>query len=603
MSRPRGRVTRVMRRRERDERGATAVFVALVLGTVLMLIAAFAIDLGMQRAGRRDMQAVADLVALDMGRLIDGRTRSEIEAGSAGKPSAATQLGWSVANNDDTAIGDGLSVTAYWVELETDGSYAQAGGVPVEVGPGQVPTGVVVRAAADVGFLFAGFTGVASGDVERRAVALAEESACFRLGSYAARLDTKSSALLDAILGDVLGGGVNLDVLSYTGIANADISLLDIALEMGLGSVDELLGANVNAGSLLIAAANVLQADGTSHADILNMVGVALGGLSINIGDLIDAEPGTSAAETVTVNALDLLASTVLIANGTNAIAVPNLDLNLPFLGTDAHGELTIIEKPRTKCGKRQSQVDTSQVALSLAGTLVSLPTVLGLSPTNVSTEIAVNVASARGTLTDIICGSETAADPSGMDVQVTSGVAGASATISLNFNGAATGSGPINGLLSGITRLLQMILAPIIRIEVSGSIVLRVQTADPTKTRTAEIRVPNNPPDWDVPVSTGSGDLGLKNATVEILSDNLTISAKSGGLLGGLVNVNLQPGEILAIINNLVAGLASSLVNPLVTALEDNLLDPLYDLLGLSLGGADVFGQRPSCSEPTLVG
>ena len=236
------------------------------------------------------------------------------------KPAAATQLGWSVANNDNDVIGSSLSVTAYWVELNDDGSYAQAGGVPVEVSSGGVPTGVVVRAASDVGFNFAGFTGVASSDVERTAVALSEESACFRLGSYAARLDSSSSALLDGILEGILGGGVNLDVLSYTGIANANVSLLDIALEMGLGSVDELLGTTVNAGTLLIAAANVLQADGTSNANILSLVAASLGGISINIADLISAEPGSGAAETVTINALDLLAGTVLIANGTNAI-------------------------------------------------------------------------------------------------------------------------------------------------------------------------------------------------------------------------------------------------------------------------------------------
>ena len=328
--------------------------VAILVSLVLLLVSAFAIDLGMQRAGRRDMQAVADMVALDMGRLIDGRTRGEIESGAGDKPAASAQLGWSVANNDNNTIGgyaDGHGVL---------GRGDEDGTIPGRrpPGPGRVryvPNGVVVIAGTDVAFAFAGVTGMPSGDVQRSAVATAEESACFSLGSYAARLDTSSSALLDPILEGILGGGVNLDVLSYTGLVGANVSLLDIALELGLGSVDELLSTSVTAGDLLIAAGNVLQADGTSHANILNLVGASLGGISIDLGDLVSAEPGSGAAETATINALDLLAGTVLIANGTNAISIPALTANLPLTGTNLTSSLSIIEKARTRCGKRGS--------------------------------------------------------------------------------------------------------------------------------------------------------------------------------------------------------------------------------------------------------
>lgn len=588
--------------RSRDERGAVAITTALVLSLVLVVVAAIAVDLGMQRSARRDMQAVADLVALDLGRLIDGRTRAEIESGAGGDPSAATQLSWSVANNSADAIGDDLEVTAYWVEVAEDGSFPEADGIPVQVAADAVPNGVVVLAGADVTFAFAGVTGVASGDVERAAVATAEESACFSIGSYAARLDTSSSALLDGILEGILGGGVDLDVLSYSGIAGANVRLLDVALQLGLGSVEELLSSNVNAGNLLIAAAEVLQADGTSHANILNLVAAQLGGLSLDVGELVSAEPGSGAAEVVTINALDLLAGAVLIANGTNAISVPGLTTNLPFAGTDMTSSLSIIEKARTRCGRRGSQAETAQVALNIGGTLVSLPTVLGLTPTNATTQIALNVASARGTLTDIICGSETPADPSGEDVQVTSGAVGASATIKLDFNGTASGSGPVNGLLSGITRLLQTILTPIVQITVSGSLEIKVETGESSTARTAQIRVPNHPPSWDDPVSTGSGDLGLSSTSYTVTSNDLVVSAKGQGLLG-LVNVNLEPGEITSIVDNLLRAVAGDVLNPLVTSINSNLLHPLYDVLGLSVGGADVFGQPPYCSNPSLVG
>ncbi|MGH9275543.1 MAG: pilus assembly protein TadG-related protein, partial [Acidimicrobiales bacterium] len=50
------------------DRGATLPIVALIL-PVLIIMTAFAVDLGRQRSSRRTMQARADIVALDMVRL------------------------------------------------------------------------------------------------------------------------------------------------------------------------------------------------------------------------------------------------------------------------------------------------------------------------------------------------------------------------------------------------------------------------------------------------------------------------------------------------------------------------------------------------------
>lgn len=573
------------RKRSQDERGTVAVMTALLVSLVLLFIAAFAIDLGVQRTARRDMQAVADIVALDMGRLIDGRTRAEIEAGSSTQPSAAEQLSWSVANNDENTVGDEPDVDAYWVEVAPDGSYPQAGGIPIQVGAGQAPNGVVVIAGASVGFAFGGVTGITSADVQRSAVAVAEESACFSIGSYAARLDTSSSALLNPILEGVLGGGINLDVLSYNGIVDADVSLLDLAIGLGLGSVDELLAANVNAGDLLIAAANVLQADGTSDVNVLNLVAAQLGGLTVSLGDLVSAEPGTGAAETATINALDLLAGTVLVANGSSALSIPELAANLPLTGTDLTTSLSIIEKARQRCGKRGGTADTAQVALSVGGTLASLPDVLGLTAA-ATADIGVNVASARGTLTDIICGSETAADPSGEDVQVTSGVVGASTSVTVDLSGNVLGA-----TVPGLDALASITL--------SGRVTLTAATGDPSTVRTAEIRVPNTPAEWGEAYPVGSGDLGLNTAQVDAdWESGPTVTVK---LLG--IPIVLNANQTAALLTDVLSALVSSVVDPLLTAVNDSLLRPLFDLLGLNVGGADVFGQRPYCSHPSLVG
>ncbi|PWN01753.1 hypothetical protein DJ010_17120 [Nocardioides silvaticus] len=569
-----------------EERGATAILTAVVVSLVLFAVGAIVIDIGTQRSARRDMQAVADVVALDLARQLDGRTAAEIQGGDPSLQALANQ---SAARNDD-AIGDEVEVNPILGEISSDGSF-------VTVGGGEVPTAVKVEAHADVGFGIGSSLGLASGAANRAAVATADESACFSIGSYAARLDSSSSALLNAILGGILGGGVNLDVLSYSGIANANLSLLDLAVQLGLGSVDELVASNITAGDLLVAAAQVLAADGVADANVLSLVGASIGGLSIAISDLISLESGAGAAATATINALDLLAGTVLIANGTNAIAIPALTTSLPFAGTNLTSTVTLIEKARTRCGKRGGSADTAQVALGISGSLVSIPGILGLNPTNVTTDIGLTVASARGVLTDIICGSETEGDPSGLDIRVTSGAVGAKVSLTLDFNGTASGAGPINGLISGLTRLITGLLRPILSIEIRGRLTVEATTGDPSEVRPAQIRVP--PHEWGQGVSTGSGELGLTSTNPTVTSSPpLSITARS---LLGTVNLSLQ--EETGIIDNLVKQVANTVLNPLVTAINNSLLHPLYDILGLSVGGADVFGQRPSCSNPRLVG
>ncbi len=60
----------------RGDRGAVLPLVAIVL-PVLILLTAFAVDLGRQRASRRTMQARADVIALDLARLMDGRIKNK----------------------------------------------------------------------------------------------------------------------------------------------------------------------------------------------------------------------------------------------------------------------------------------------------------------------------------------------------------------------------------------------------------------------------------------------------------------------------------------------------------------------------------------------
>ena len=106
------------RRRGHDERGVVAILIAIITCFTVIPLAAYAVDIGVQRVARRDAQAVADLVALDLARQLDGRTYGAIQpglqalanksaarnAGGAGAPTVVAVLGtvdrtkWSSAN-------------------------------------------------------------------------------------------------------------------------------------------------------------------------------------------------------------------------------------------------------------------------------------------------------------------------------------------------------------------------------------------------------------------------------------------------------------------------------------------------------------------------
>src|SRR4051794_22768234 len=98
--------------RRRGDRGAVTLFV-VILVPVLITASAIVIDIGMQRVTRRDLQALADVVALDLAREITGgRTQAALApAGDFSNPTSAVSR--SVARNDDV-LGTDLQVDVDW---------------------------------------------------------------------------------------------------------------------------------------------------------------------------------------------------------------------------------------------------------------------------------------------------------------------------------------------------------------------------------------------------------------------------------------------------------------------------------------------------------
>ncbi|HYF74097.1 MAG TPA: pilus assembly protein TadG-related protein, partial [Nocardioides sp.] len=415
--------------RRRDERGAVLPFVAVSL-TLVIAMAAFAVDLGMQRVVRRDMQALADVVALDLSRLVNGRTAAQIEAGYNGFPTISTELARSVARNGDT-LGDAPVVAYKLVRLDAaTGQLETSGGTVRALAGAEVPNAVWVEARGSVDFAFA--TG--SGGATRTAVAQPSPSACFRLGSYAAGVDTEDATLLNALLTSLLGTSVNLSLASYQALAGAELGVLDLVAvdSLNVGTFEELMALDgLTVAQLVTATAAALQNDGGDAVAVSALESIALhaiGPTTVGFADLLSIATGDTAALAAELNVLDLVTAAAFAANGGHVLTAPSIGLLLPSLGTVTTSTLTIGNAPTTACGSEGvATARTGQASVALGGTLADLPVDVGVFDLTARTTVSANLmlATADGLLTDIVCGDATAVtNAEGIDVQVSSAVA-----------------------------------------------------------------------------------------------------------------------------------------------------------------------------------
>jgi uncharacterized membrane protein len=321
----------------RRDRGAVLPIVALVL-PVLILMTAFAVDLGRQRSLRRDMQAGADVIALDLTRIIPVAQT---------QPTAAetlTALNASLTRN-------GMSTVTAFANEETDGVKVQWGTWTPPTSGDQCPRTIVtappdcfaagtlpvnavrVTLSDELDYFFQPGTGRAT----RSAIAALgdEPSAEFLMGSTLVSMNPASNAILGQVLNSV---APNASLIGYQGLANAQVTLGDLALALGAGSVDELMGMTVTYEDLVVASADALQAQGGSAAGVTaldQLVGLGIQDVDVQMGDLLGAgNMSTDAGLDSRVSIPQLLLAGVGIADGTHTITIPGTSLSIPGLAS-----------------------------------------------------------------------------------------------------------------------------------------------------------------------------------------------------------------------------------------------------------------------------
>lgn len=582
--------------RPRDERGAVVLVAALAM-TLLLIVAALVADIGLQRVARSDMQAVADVVALDLSRELDGRTAAVLEPLM---PALAAQ---SRARNA-TSVGAQAVVTPTLGKLDDTGGF-------VPVSGGTPPSAVRVVASTDVPFAFAGVTGADSGSASRSAVATSSAGACLKVGSYAARLDAAQSALLNPVLSGLLGSAVDLDLVSYNGLAASSITLLELVRVggLGVGTVDELLALpGLEVGSLIVATANVLQSQGkTSEAAVLRRLSVSAATPTIRVANLIQAAPSEASALTAQFNVLDLLVGSAQVANRSTAIAIPDLGITLGGLRVGA--TLSVIEGPVTACGGAGTVARTSQVRLeipvSVPGRTVNIAGLgtVTIAPTTLTMRVDLGRAEAR--LASVACA---AGGPTSLDVSVASSVVGGVSVIgSVGVKGTdigvLTGTDLLSVLLNSLgLRLTDLLSAPSLSFDTS----LTVGSSTASVPFSGQLTLPL-PGSYTTPVGASSGIVLTPLSSTTTASAGLAITYRPLLPLGGPTRTTavVSGDPLFNSVLGLVDGyLLTTVLNPILADLQTTVVGPLSDLLGLRIAGADVFAvPTPNCSSPVLRG
>lgn len=543
-------------RRKRGEEGAVVPMVAIFL-TVLITMSAFAVDLGMQRVARRDMQALADVIALDMVRQLDGRSHAVIKAANGWQSGLRSSMynnlrstGVQYADISSQQHQEKLTATVAGepLEVEVEMGYLGASGGFTSVPYPTVPTAVRVTASTNVDFSFA----PGSGGASRSAVAVVDPQSCMRLGTSVLDLHTEDSALLNAVLGDVLGGSVGLSAISYEGLAQAQVGLQDLAVELGAGTADQLLASSVSLNTFYVAVVDALRNDGDPsndgvidllQAQLLDVMGAGVGLDNVAVGELLSLGSDGESALGATVDVLSLVTGGAFIANGENALLIPGLNVTVPGIAsTDIM--VQVIEPPQIACGDGVAQSSQIRVTIKLQASIVVA---------NAWVSTTLNVGNATGRIDSVTCVDGEAEEM----------------TVSLS-------APSVLGLTTAL-KVDLLGLIPVAEVLVPGS------TPAIGSGGTYTLPLPDA---YDTPVSStpGAGTLGLPDltaASLKVLGLDLT------GLLFALVRVPVL-----------------GLVNTLLGAVENLLINTVAPVLGLRIGNADMFGVRTAqCLNPTLAG
>lgn len=547
--------------RASGERGAVLVVVSLAM-VVMIGATALAVDVGRVTTNNRELQAVADVIALDAVRVL-GQGIAEVQAAAAA-----------------SAVRNDFPAGQLTVEIGTKN------GTSAFVPTVASPNAVRITSHGSVDFAFA----PGGGSSNRSAVAIQTNTAGFSVGSYVAAIPPGGNTVLSALFGDAFG----LSLVGYDGLANASVTLEAIGLNMPVAMTpNQLLATSVNMRDFFIASAAAVNPSNTAAVNILNTLKNNVpAGQTIDLGRSLAIETGgEAAAASAELNLLQILTANALAADGVHTINIPKTALALPGIG-DVEVALTVTNPAKTVFGPIGTSAGTGQVSLTVnpkiqittgSGTvdicklglvqgllqslfglsvLQALNCALGIIGVNrivsldltAAVPITVAVAGAQATLTDVDCGTP-------KRLELTPALQPASLTGSANVQLAGSLLGQPLGSVAQVT----------------GSLNTQVSGGSPPAAWYDET-------EFGQAQSVGTQSLGLGDGHPMTFGSVTVLNTNVAGPL------------------NTVTGSLGSVLNGALETVGTGVIEPLNALLGLNLFGADLTPLSVACGGVRLV-
>lgn len=547
-----------------DSRGNIAVMFALGFA-VSVAVSAVAVDAAALYHERRIMQNAVDLAAL----------AAATDPYHAAALARQTLVEARLLEPDSTT---GLTVTT--------GRYGADAALAPE---GRFTPGSVAVNAVRVSFTRPGTLHFAAGwssppQLGASATAAVTPEVAFSIGT---RLASLKGGIANALLNGLLGTNVNVSLADYNSLLNAEVDLLAfldaLASRLGItvGTYNDLLHAEARQGDIARAIAGVLT--GTEHF-AANVIAKAIGpGANVplqrlfNLGAVGNLALGSSSGGLLAdIAVLELLGVSAALSDGANQVAL-SLEADIPGL-TGMSATLAAGERRQEgtaswfAIGKNRTLVRTAQIRLKLvstilgSGALASVPVRFPLAVTAAYAEASVSQASCpspanrHGTATiDTLPGAVRATLGEVKDSDLA------------NFDGA-----------------LPVTLAKLAEVKLLGVTILQI-----LGTATAKIEAPA-----PIPVHFTSDDIADQRIKTVRVSNPVASLMQS--VLGSLqvqtpvLGLGLSPGAVLPLLK--------SILNPLMPTL-DLVVARLLNVLGLSVGEADVQVHAVRCGPPVLVG
>lgn len=421
--------------------------------------------------------------------------------------------------------------------------------------------------------------------------------ACVTAGPRLANVDSTKSALLNPLLGGLLGTSLNVMAADWNTLAQGDVNLLGFltTLSAGAGTPAQALNANVTLGQITAALGNQAQAQSNPNlASALNTLTSQVNGANatVRLGDLVklNGDPATLAG--ATVNSLDMVTGLAQLYNRTNVLTTPEpIGISggaLGMLGILNSVQLYVqaIEPAVYVCGPAGSTFHSAALRVKLKLDLVTLAPVTDLltallGNTSIAIgqlDVYVEVARGEGRLTAVDAVSRA------VSLQAIPGIADiyiGKIADSVFFNrtrviNAATDLdyGKIGSLTLAGLNLLDIEVKSSARGQAPFASNLTVSGPFP-QTRT---------------VSTSASFVtGLVNSLVSNLSLRIPT-----------LNLGILTDVVLGLVKTIVTGVLTPILAPVLTGV----VDPLLQLLGIGLGQVvvTVNGICEACDGFALV-